>query len=123
MPEHKLTQAEQEFLQAFENIVLFDDIDIDYRIYYNETGITGRGLTNHPQTNYIAVSEEIYETYYLYTVENDKLVKLENDPGYQKQLYRNDNSGKFEVVKKHAGLILESDDQYNETEYYEFRDN
>jgi hypothetical protein len=75
-------------------------------------------MTNHPtDTTYIVVSKDEYDNYFRYTVVDGKLKKIDNNPGYHVQLVS--SSEGYTVVKKHAGLILEPTDTYDEIEYYD----
>ena len=90
----------------------------EYRIHYEEDGhITMCTMINHPtDTTYIVVSKDEYDNYFRYTIVDSKLKKIDSNPGYHVQLVS--SSMGYAVAKKHAGLILEPIDTYNEIEYY-----
>lgn len=89
----------------------------EYRIHYEDGHITMCTMINHPSdTTYIVVSKDEYDNYFCYTIKDGKLKKIDNNPGYHVQLIS--SSEGYAVVKKHAGLILEPTDTYNEIEYY-----
>ena len=90
----------------------------EYRIHYEEDGhIIMCTMINHPtDTTYIVVSKDEYDNYFRYTIADGKLKKIDNNPGYRVQLVS--SSEGYAVVKKHAGLIIEPTDTYNEIEYY-----
>ena len=91
----------------------------EYRIHYEEDGhITMCTMINHPKnTTYLVVSKDEYDNYFRYTIVDDKLKKIDNNPGIRVQLVS--SSEGYAVVKKHAGLIIEPTDTYNEIEYYD----
>lgn len=91
----------------------------EYRLHYTEDGIiTMCTMTNHPvDTTYIVVNKDEYYNYFRYTIVDNKLKKIDNNPGYRVQLVS--SSEGYAVVKKHAGLILEPTDTYTEIEYYD----
>lgn len=92
---------------------------IEYRIHYNEHGdITMCTMRDHPtDTTYIVATKDEYDNYFRYTVKNNKLKLIDIEPKYCVQLKKSNNG--FKVVKDHAGLILESDEAYADTEYYD----
>lgn len=92
---------------------------VEYRIYYDSNGsIIECSMINHSdKSNYIIVDKETYDNYFRYDkVVNGKLRKIIFDPGYRVQLHRS-NSG-YKVVKNHAALLLEENETYDNTEFY-----
>jgi hypothetical protein len=91
----------------------------EYRLHYDELGtITMCSMQNHPQdTTYIVVSQDEYDNYFRYTIVDNKLKKIDNNPGYRVQLVS--SAAGYATVKKHAGLIIEPTDTYTEIEYYD----
>lgn len=95
----------------------------EYRIYYDDGGnIRWASVRNHPtdiEYNYIVVSEEEHKEHSKYRL-NLKTMKMElkpTDTGIKVLLVKSTKG--YQVVNKHAGLILEQDDNYQgETEYY-----
>jgi hypothetical protein len=92
---------------------------IEYRIHYNDSGnITMCSMQQHPDSSqYLVVDKYEYDNYFRYQVIDKKLKQIDIDYGYRVQLKKS-NSG-YQVVKNHAGLILESDETFSETEYYD----
>ena len=92
---------------------------IEYRLHYNELGeIYMCTMVDHPDaTDYIVVTKDEYDHYFHYSVVNSKLKKIDRDAGYRVQL-RKSKSG-YPTVSGHASLIIEADETYNNTEYYE----
>jgi hypothetical protein len=108
-----------ELIRAFS---LIDEIvvePVEYRIHYDSAGnITMCTMQDHPtETNYIVVSKEEYDNYYQYTVVDAKLKKIDRNPGSSVQLTKSDSG--YQVVKNHAGIVLEPGEIYTETEYYD----
>ena len=95
----------------------------EYRIYYDDGGnIRWASVRNHPtdiEYDYIVVSEEEHKEHSKYRL-NLKTMKMElkpTDTGIKVLLVKSTKG--YQVVNKHAGLILEQDDNYQgETEYY-----
>ena len=106
------------FLQALAMMQPIVEEVKEYRFHYAEDGhITMCTMINHPaDTMYIVVNKGEYDNYFRYTIVDGKLKKIDNNPGYRVQLVS--SSQGYAVVKKHAGLILEPTDTYNEIEYY-----
>jgi hypothetical protein len=111
--------SEDELAKAFAMIQPIVEEVKEYRLHYAEDGhITMCTMINHPtDTTYIVVSKDEYDNYFRYTIVDGKLKKIDNNPGYHVQLVS--SSEGYAVVKKHAGLILEPTDTYNEIEYYD----
>lgn len=91
----------------------------EYRLHYNELGqITICSMQNHPQdTTYIVVSRDEYDNYFRYTIVDGELKKIDLNPGYRVQLASSTTG--YATVKKHAGIIIESTDTYQDIEYYD----
>lgn len=100
-------------------------IIIEHRLYYNEDGtVIGLWESNHPEgENYIVLDEPgiFYSsnTHWL-RVQNNKLVIL--DPKAPLKIRLKQSNQGFRVVKGHAALILNQDENYNEVEYYDRTD-
>jgi hypothetical protein len=112
-----------ELIKAFSLIEEIVEEPFEYRIHYDDTGnITMCTMQDHPaETDYIVVSKEEYDNYYQYTVVDAKLKKIDRNSGYSVQLVKS-TSG-YRVVKNHAGLVLESDENYQDIEYYDTTNN
>lgn len=112
--------ATEELLKAFE---LLDDVKIEpieYRIHYDENGITMCSMTNHPvSTSYLVVTEYEYNNYFKYAIVNNKLKKIDLSIGTSVQLTKGNNG--YPVVKGNAGILIEPDEVYTSVEYYEDR--
>jgi hypothetical protein len=96
---------------------------IEYRLYYDEHGdIVSCSMQSHPaEGTYTVVEKTVYDTYFLYRIKNGQPVKIDFDNTYRVLLER--GSKGFCVVRNHAGLVLEENEQAQETEYYEYRNN
>jgi len=95
----------------------------EYRLHYNEMGdIVACSMVGHPDsTRYVVVDRKTYDDYNKYRIEEGQLVLINVDASYSSKL-KKFNSGN-QVVKNHAGLLLESGETYNDTEYYAYRNN
>jgi hypothetical protein len=96
---------------------------IEYRLYYDERGdIVSCSMQSHPaEGSYVVVEKPIYDTYFLYRIKNGQPVKIDFDNTYRVLLER--SSTGFCVVRNHAGLVLEENEQAGETEFYAYRNN
>lgn len=117
----EILTAEEEFLLAFSTLSVLVENPIEYRIHYdNNNIITMCTMQNHPDTTqYLIVDKETYDNYFSYNIVDGKLKKIDINPGYSVQLIKSTQG--FQTVKNHAGVILEQDETYTNTEYYEFR--
>lgn len=117
-----------ELLKAFELGLIHNGPPpvIEYRLYYDLNGdikhITStlrEAEENNFQLYYIVVNEQEYKEFNKYKVRNGKLVLRESNIGQRTQLQKSHRG--FRVVKNNAALILEQDEQYPNTEYYDYR--
>jgi hypothetical protein len=108
-----------EFIKAIQAIETIPEPVIEYRFYYDETGrIITCSQNNHQEYGeYLVVTENEYKHYYQYYIENNKLKMIDINSGYRVQLKKSDSG--YTVVKNHAGLIIKSDEEYQEVEYYD----
>jgi len=95
----------------------------EYRLYYDEGGnIRWASVRNHPtdiEYDYIIVPKEVHEEHNKYRI-NLKTLKTELipiDSGLHVMLVKSTKG--YKVIKHHANLLLENEDNYQgETEYY-----
>lgn len=111
--------SHDELLKAFELIKPLPVLELEYRLHYDDQGnITMCTMQQHPDaTQYIVVTKEEYHNYYRYRIENKKLKFVDTGSNYSVQLKKSDSG--YLVVKNHAGLILEPDETFGDTEYYD----
>jgi hypothetical protein len=77
---------------------------------------------NHPtDTQYIIATQYEYDNYFRYTVVDNKLKLIDTGPKYRVQLKKSTTG--YQVVKNHAGLVLEPNETFSETEYYDTANN
>jgi hypothetical protein len=98
-------------------------LKLEYRLYYNELGeiVSGSMVDHSGADNYIVVTPTEYDRYFEYRVVTGQLKKIDRDAGYRVKLKQSTNG--YQVVKGHAGLLLEFGETYQKTEYYEYRNN
>jgi len=97
-------------------------VELQYRLYYNELGeITGASMTDHHEGQFLVVDANTYQQYFQYRVVDGRLTKIEPNAGYRVKLQK--SSQGYRTVRNHAGLMLEPDETYPDTEYYEHRNN
>lgn len=94
----------------------------EYRLYHNEDGtIIGLWESDHPAgDNYIVLDDPgVFHSAntLLLRVQNKKLTVLDPQAPARIRLQKS-NTG-FRVVKSHAALILEVNEEYSEIEYYD----
>jgi len=95
----------------------------EYRLYYDDTGFIRLATQrNHPESSeyeYMVAEKEIWQDHIHYRV-NLRTLKLEKvvmDTGISVQLVKSTKG--YQVVKGHAGLILEQEDNWTgDAEYY-----
>jgi len=112
---------EDEFNAALASFGTIIPEPIEYRVHYDSTGrITLCTMQQHPtDTEYLVVSKEIYDnaSRYYVNLERKHLEKVALDLGISVKLKKN-NQG-YAVVKHHAGLLLEPNEEYLDIEYYD----
>lgn len=108
-----------EFLKALSLIKEIIPEPIEYRLHYDVTGsITQCTMQQHPtDTQYIVVEKEVYDSYYQYYIKDDKVVKIESQTEQRVALVKSESG--YRVVAKHAGLLIEPEEIYNNIEHYE----
>ena len=115
----EIDQGYLEFLKALELIEVKEPEPLEYRIHYDEDGnIYMCSMQQHPaDTKYVVATREEYDHYYQYHVVQGKLKLVDNNTGIRVQLKKSDNG--YKVVKNHAGILIEPDEAYADTEYYD----
>lgn len=95
----------------------------EYRAYYDDQGtvlfFTGSGFPI--SGNWINISRDVYITHNWdnLKVKDGKLIRVETVYEHVFALTRS-NKG-YKVVQNHAGILLESGEEYPEVEYYDRR--
>lgn len=91
---------------------------LEYRLHYDHAGkIYMCTMVDHPDNQeYLVVDKETYDNYFRYWVKDGRLEKVALGPDYMLKLTMSDHG--YQVVKNHAGLILEDQETYHQTEYY-----
>lgn len=113
------TNSESELLAALLALQPIVEEPAEYRVYYNQAGdITSCSMRDHPSTgDYLVVTPAEYDNYFRYNVVNGVLKLIDRPHSFSVQLKKS-NTG-YQVVKNHAGLLLEPDETYVDTEYYD----
>jgi len=113
--------TEEEFLKALASFGEIIPDPIEYRFHYDNLGnITMCSMQNHPASEqYLVVDQKTYENYthYRINVEKKRLEKVVFDPRISVKLKKSVSG--YAVVKTHAGLIIEPDENYKNVEYYD----
>lgn len=113
-----MTVNEDEFLKAIAAIQPIIEEPVEYRLYYDALGaITSCSMQAHALGNYVVTDFKTYDCYYHFKVVKNKLVKIDHSAAYTVRLQKS-NTG-FLVVKNNAGIILENNETYTDTEYYD----
>lgn len=117
-----LSPADSEFLKAIESWQP-PKITEEYRAYYDEEGwVTGFAGSGFPEgNNWVNIPREIYvaHNWQNLKVKDGKLIRIE--PTYDHLFALTSSDKGFKVVKNHAGILLESGEEYPNVEYYECR--
>lgn len=118
-----MNDSYKNLLLALEQIEITTDPVPEYRFYFDELGkITNCSMLDHLDgDNFIVVTKEQYDNYTKYEIKNKKPVLIK-DPNRIFSALTKSNSG-FRVVKGHAALLLENNEDYYQIEYYAPRDN
>ena len=92
---------------------------IEYRLHYNELGeIVLCSMIDHPDsTSYVVVDKKEYENYFKYRIVKGHLVNIDHDSIYCVRLKKSTTG--YPTVTGHAGIVLETNEVYNNIEYYE----
>ena len=106
-------------LEALKNIQVQKREELEYRVHYDDTGfIYMCSMQSHPEnTKYLVVSKEEYDNYMRLCVKNETLVPIDRSRKHRVQLKSSDQG--YCVVKNHAGIILEDNENYSTVEYYD----
>jgi len=115
-----MLDAEEEFLKALASIKPLD-IKEEYRAYYDSDNHVKFYMANKFPTDdqdWINITREEYvaQDYQWMWVVNGKLVKQLPQYKHYFPLTRSDKGVK--VVKNHAGIVLEANESYTDTEFY-----
>jgi hypothetical protein len=121
-----MTLAEEEFLLAFANLTPVKEVVEEYRAYYDSVGKVTFYIANNfidTDLKWINITREEYQAqdYQWMWVAGGKLVKRLPTYDHYFSLTRSDKGVK--VVMHHAGLVLEPDETFSETEYYDTANN
>jgi hypothetical protein len=95
---------------------------LEYRLYYDEVGkIHARSATESlPYEQYLVVTPEEYDSYLDYIVMDGQLKTIDRTPSFNEFKLKKSDRG-IKVVRGHMGLILEPNEEYNDIEYYEYK--
>lgn len=119
-----------ELIKAFESGLIHEGPPpvAEFRLYYDEDGRIVRSTTTLREAEelniplpYLIVDNEQYQIFYRFKVENGQLVEISQSSGQRVQLKKSTKG--FKVVENHAAILLEADDDYPNTEYYDYRNN
>ena len=112
-----------ELIKAFELINAADNVEYEYRLYYNNEGQVYATAPNAKEAteynltgDYIVVDRDIYIDAYQYEVKGGKAVIKKKDGGQYTALEKGREG--FTTVKNNAGLLLEAGEQYTNTDTY-----
>lgn len=116
--------SELELLKALAEIANQPQIDpeIEYRLHYNDHGqvVSCSMRAPHPDSSqYVVVDKNQYDNYHRYQVTNGQLQLIVHTAGVKNNLVKSDSG--FKVVQGHPALIIEQTENYQDTEYYDYR--
>jgi hypothetical protein len=116
--------SESELIKALSELVVTPDPVTEYRLYYDETGAIIMCMMQGPfpdTTNFVVVTKEQYEIYWKYKITNGKLEFIPTINEFRVSFVKS-NKG-FKVVKNHASLLIEANEEYSNIEHYDTRNN
>ena len=118
-----IMSTDSELIKALSQLTVTEDVTLEYRLHYNEVGdIIMCSMQQHPENeHYVVVDRETYDRYFKYRVVNGKLEPITYSNGVRASLIKGNKD--FRVVKNHAALILDENEQYTDVEYYDRRTN
>lgn len=107
-----------EFQEAMQQWPEVKPETIEYRWHYDRHGkIYLCTQQQHPKdTDYVVVDASIYDDHYNYRVVDGKPKIFDKPIGYRVQLIKSDQG--YQVIKGHAGIILENE-EFENVEYYD----
>lgn len=115
-----------ELIKAFETgliIVEGEPIVYEYRLYYDKFGCITRTtiFQRDPILDgpYVVADQDIHSEYKKYHVLNGKLVKRKDGVWQTAQIVPSTMG--FTVIKNNPALLLEADEVYKDTEFYDYR--
>ena len=113
-----MNESLNNLLIALSQLEVTPDPEPEYRFYYNEFGvIVSCSAFNHPDLgDYLIVTKEQYDNYTQYEVKNSKLTTRPDTNRILSGLIKSDSG--YAVIKGHAALLLETDEQYDTIEHY-----
>lgn len=113
-----MNESLNNLLIALSQIEVTPDPVPEYRFYYNEFGIIiSCSAFNHPESgDYLIVTKQQYDNYTQYEVKNGKLTTRQDNNRILSGLIKSNNG--YTVVKGHAALLIETNEQYDTIEYY-----
>lgn len=115
--------SDSELIKALQAMTVTADPVIEYRLYYNDSGDIIACSMQEPLDlpNYVVVEKSVYELYHRYKVVDGKVKLIEHNTGVKVSFVHSDKG--FRVVKNNIALLLEPEEVYNDTEYYDYRNN
>jgi hypothetical protein len=116
-----------ELIKAFETALIHVEeipIEYEYRVYYDENGfITNTSCLKKdeilPDRPYLIVSKDEFDNFHKYIVIKNKLIERKDNAGQLKQIVKSTTG--FLTVKNNPALLIEQDESYTDTEYYDYR--
>lgn len=119
-----MIHGEEEFLKAFTDIPQITVVE-EYRAYYDHDGwITGFGASGFPDgDNWIHIDRVLYSTdnWANLKLVDGKIIKIE--PVYTYNFQLTSSTKGVKVVKNHAGIVVEQQEEYTDIEFYDNRNN
>lgn len=114
--------SEQELIKALQSLEVGVEPEIEYRLHYDDRGniIMCSMRDPHPESSqYLVVTQKEYDSYFKFCVVNGKLKYIETNTGHRPMLVKSKTG--FRVVKSHPAVLLEDQEHYQNTEYYDYR--
>jgi hypothetical protein len=106
----------KELAEAFNNIQLVPDVQIEYRLYHDSKGKPiSMSSHNHPEGQYVTITKQHYDSVNYNCIVINGRVVFDTANLVRVQLKKSDSG--VAVVKGYASLVAE--EPYPEIEYYD----
>lgn len=118
-----MTSTEEEFIKAMNSIELIV-VKEEYRAYYNDDNKIMYLMANQfpdDNDNWLTITKEQYQTLECQWLWVEKGQIIEKKLTYNHYFSLTPSTKGVKIVKNHAGIVIESDEEYVNIAYYDKR--
>jgi len=118
-----MTTTEQEFIKAMNSIEPIV-VKEEYRAYYNDDNKIMYLMANQfpdDDNNWLTITKAQYQTLECQWLWVEKGQIVERKPTYNHYFSLHPSTKGVKIVKNHAGIVVESDEEYTDIAYYDKR--